>query len=161
MLQSYQLSVPLSESVAPTDPIAIYQSLDVCVGTNRPYKCHLKDKARFRSVARNQNNLLAASWPLHQTLDGPNNMDFMSVLKLSVVNSSEHRLAEKDNRFSVKLQLEFYHELDAMAFQPRPESAQKIWHITVYVQDKVEFLDFVEWKSNDTQEQWDRYAAVL
>mmetsp|Transcript_19548 Transcript_19548/g.42141 ORF Transcript_19548/g.42141 Transcript_19548/m.42141 type:complete len:345 (-) Transcript_19548:419-1453(-) len=164
-LQSYRLSVPVTESVAPTDPVAIYQSLDVCVGTNRPYKCHLKDKARFRSVARNQNNLLAASWNLHQMLDGLNNMDSMSVLKLSVVNASEYRLAEKDNRFRVTLQLEFYHELDAKAFQPRPEGArrinEKIWHTTVYVQDKVEFSEFVAWKSNDTQEQWDGYAAVL
>eukprot|EP00523_Entomoneis_sp_CCMP467_P013196 CAMPEP_0168802488 /NCGR_PEP_ID=MMETSP0725-20121227/20095_1 /TAXON_ID=265536 /ORGANISM="Amphiprora sp., Strain CCMP467" /LENGTH=94 /DNA_ID=CAMNT_0008854233 /DNA_START=143 /DNA_END=427 /DNA_ORIENTATION=+ len=31
-------------------------------------------------------------------------MDSMSVLKLSVVNASEYRLAEKDNRFRVTLQ---------------------------------------------------------
>lgn len=164
-LQSYRLSAPVTESVAPTDPVAIYQSLDVCVGTNRPYKYHLKDKAIFQTVARNQNNLLAASWNLHQMLDGLNNMDSMSVLKLSVVNTTECRIAEKDNRFGVTLQLEFYHELDANAFQPRPEGAKKInektWYTTVYVQDKVEFSEFVAWKSNDTQEQWDRYAAVL
>ena len=98
-------------------------------------------------------------------LDGLNNMDSMSVLKLSVVNASEYRVAEKDNRFRVTLQLEFYHELDAKSFQSHPEGAQRInektWHTTVYVQDKVEFSEFVAWKSNDTQEQWDRYAAVL
>lgn len=164
-LHSYQMSIPVTESVAPTDPIAIYQSLDVCVGTNRPYKCHLKDKAKFRSVATNPNNLLAASWPLHQMLDGINNDDSMSVLKLSIFNTSECRLVEKDNRFAVILQLEFFHAVDAKAFRPRPEGArrinEKIWHTTVYVKDKCEFNEFVAWKSNNTQEQWDQYEAVL
>ena len=64
----------------------------------------------------------------------------------------------------VTLQLKFYHEVDAKAFQP-PEGAkrtnEKTWHTTVFVQDQVEFSEFVGWKSSDTQEQWDRYAAAL
>ena len=89
----------------------------------------------------------------------------MSVLKLSVVKSSDSRLAAKDNRFSVVLNLEFFNEVETAVFQPRPEGAKRIdkknWQTTVYVKDKDEFAKFVEWKSQDTQEQWDRYAEVV
>lgn len=99
-------------------------------------------------------------------LDGLNNADSMSVVKLDVVDASEFPYADHDDRFRVTLKLEFFHEVDARAFKPRPVgalriSSDKIWHTTVYVQDKVEFSKFVAWKSEDTQKQWDRYAAVL
>ena len=163
-LESYRLSVPVTEVVELTDPVAIYQSLDVCVGTNMPYKCHLKDKAKFKSVARNPNNILAASWPLHQMLDGLNNLDRMSVVKLSVAYASDSLVLSQDNRFAVTLQLGFFHKVDASSFQPRNGAKklnEKVWQTTVYVKDKNAFVEFVKWKANDTQNQWDRYRASL
>ena len=93
------------QAVKPSDPVAIYQSLDVCVGRNKAYKCHLKDKAKYRSVAGNPNNMLAASWPLHQTLDGLNHHENMSVIKLSISSMSDTTIATQDNRYSVTLQM--------------------------------------------------------
>jgi len=89
------------------------------VAINKPYKCNLKDKAKFKSVARNPNNVLAASWPLHQMLDGINNRDNMSVVKLSVVSASDTTTAAQGNRYSVTLQLQFFNEVDAAGFQAR------------------------------------------
>lgn len=163
-LASYRLSVPITEPLAPTDEVAIYQSIDVCVGTNLPYKCHLKDKARFKSVAQDPNNLLAASWPLHQMLDGLNNRDNMSVVKLSVVSKSPTPIAAQDGRFSVTLRLDFLNDIDANSFQARNgarRSDTKQWETVVYVRDPTKFEEFVEWKGNDTQSQWDLYNRKL
>lgn len=157
-LASYRLSVPITEPLAPTDEVATYQSIDVCVGTNLPYKCHLKDKARFKSVARDANNLLAASWPLHQMLDGLNNRDNMSVVKLSVVSKSPRPIAAQDGRFSVTLRLYFFHDVDANSFQAKNgagRSGTKQWETVVYGRDPTKFEEFVEWKGNDTQSHWD------
>lgn len=163
-LESYRLSVPVTEAVEPNDPLALYQSLDVCVGRTKPYKCHLKDKAKYKSVANDPNNILVASWPLHQMLDGLDHHDAMSVVKLSVVSMSDTAFAEYDNRYRVILKLEFFTEVDAAAVQWRT-GAQKLdkltWHTIVHVKDKEKFAAFVEWKGNDTQRQWDEYHRLL
>ena len=163
-LSSYRLSIPATEPVDQNDDIAIYQSIDVCVGTNKPYKCHLKDKARFKAVARDQNNLLAASWPFHQMLDGLNNVDDMSVVKLLVVGTSEGPIVAQGNRFSVTLRLEFFHQVDADSFQAKTGALRrgtKEWETVVYVRDAARFREYATWKGNDTQSQWDRYNKQL
>lgn len=163
-LESYRLSNPVTEAVEFNDPIAIYQSLDVCVGRNKPYKCHLKDKAKFKSIARNENNVLAASWPLHQMLDGLNHADDMSVVKLSVASTSEYGICTKDDRYAIALQLEFFNEVDAAAFQPRMDASKiddRTWRTTVYIKNKTEFAEFVRWKGEDTENQWTSYRRTL
>jgi len=163
-LESYRLSNPITEAVDFDDPIAIYQSLDVCVGRNKPYKCHLKDKAKFKSVARNENNIVAASWALHQMLDGLNHADNMSVVKLSVTSLSDCTISSQDNRYAIVVKLEFFNSVDAAAFQPRA-GATKIdnttWQTTVYVKNKAEFAEFVQWKGDDTEKQWTIYRRTL
>jgi hypothetical protein len=163
-LELYRLSVPITEAVEPTDPIAIYQSLDVCVGRTKPYKCHLKDKAKFKAVAGDPNNILAASWALHQMLDGLNHYDEMSVVKLSILSVSGERIAAQDNRYAVTLQLEFFEQVDAAAFQAKPGAKrvnERTWQTVVHVQDKDKFAMYVDWKGKDTQSQWDAHEAFL
>lgn len=164
-LASYRLSIPATEAVEVTDPLAVYQALDVCMGTNNHYKCHLKDKALFKSVQRDPNNIVAASWTLHQMLDGLNNRDKMPVVKLSVCGTSQHPLADKQGRYRVSLQLEFFHIIDAQAFQPKAGCServdQKTWKTTVHVEDKNKFIECVEWKGSATQNLWDAYQAKL
>ena len=145
-LESYRLSAPITEGVEPQSPLAVYQALDVCVGTNKHYKCHLKSQTKYKSVASNPNNMLAASWPLHQMLDGLNNMDNMSVVKLSIYSASD--------------------EVDAQSFQAKPGATRddtnaNIWRTCVFVKDKGQFAEFVAFKGNETQRQWDRYNQVL
>ena len=163
-LESYRLSAQVTEAVERSDPVALYQSLDVCVGRTKPYKCHLKDKAKYRSVAKDPNNILAASWPFHQMLDGLNHLDEMSVVKLSVVSMSDTTFAQYDSRDRVVLKLQFFTEGDAAAVQWKSgaQNSDKVtWLTTVYVKDKQKFAEFVEWKGNDTQRQWDEHSRIL
>lgn len=115
-LHSYRLSVhstEVAEVAEPNELITKYQSLDVPIGRVLPYKCHLKDKARFKALQREENNLVVASWPFRQMLDGLNTMETsIPLVALSVRSTSEHRSAAHDNRYSVTLCLEF-------SFQPR------------------------------------------
>lgn len=159
-----QLSVPITESGELNGPLSIYQSLGICLGTTKPYKCHLKDKAKYKSVAGNPNNIVAASWPLHQMLDGLNNQDNMSFAKLSILSASDATIATMDNRYAVTLELRFFHTVDALAFQARTDANRRddrTWETTVDVKDKDEFAGFDEWKGNDTQRQWDEYNSML
>mmetsp|Transcript_9267 Transcript_9267/g.17729 ORF Transcript_9267/g.17729 Transcript_9267/m.17729 type:complete len:125 (-) Transcript_9267:92-466(-) len=114
--------------------------------------------------ANNPNNILAASWPLHQMLDGLDHYENMPVIKLSISSVTDETIATQDNRYSVTLQLEFFNEVDAAAFQARDGARQvdkRTWQTTVYVKNKDEFAAFVDWKGSDTQRQWDDYNAVL
>lgn len=52
-LHSYRLSVPITTEADPSSPIAQYQCLDKQVVGYNPYKCHLKDKAKFQSLLNN------------------------------------------------------------------------------------------------------------
>eukprot|EP00978_Attheya_sp_CCMP212_P047431 scaffold421366_cov58-Attheya_sp.AAC.1 len=97
-------------------------------------------------------------------LDGINNWDNMSVVKLSVVSACDTTIAEQGNRYSVTLQLQFFNEVDAAGFQARCGATQvdKLsWQTIVHVEDKDKFAEFVEWKGNDTQRQWHQYNEVL
>jgi hypothetical protein len=164
-LHSYRLSVPITEVADPNEPITKYQSLDVPIGRVLPYKCHLKDKARFKTLQREENNLVVASWSFHQMLDGLNTMEAsIPLLALSVRSTSEHRSAAHDNRYSVALGLEFFDKIDADSFQPRVGAKKidsKTWETVVYVSDKKVFQDCVEWKGHDTREKWRRHREFL
>lgn len=91
-------------------------------------------------------------------LDGLNNIDDMSVVKLSVVGTSVGPIVAKGNRFSVTLRLEFFHRVDADSFQARTDALRRVtkeWDTVVYVKDAARFREYVAWKGNDTQSQWD------
>eukprot|EP00977_Amphora_coffeiformis_P007510 scaffold1640_cov161-Amphora_coffeaeformis.AAC.33 len=97
-------------------------------------------------------------------LDGLNHEDGMSVVKLSVASFSAYTISSKDNRYAIFLQLEFFNAVDAAAFQPR-EGATKIdnttWQTTVFARDKTEFVEFVQWKGDETEKQWSLYRRTL
>lgn len=163
-LHSYRLSIPITEPAETNEPITRYQSLDMCIGRAKPYKCHLKDKASFKALQRNENNMVVASWPFHQMLDGLNTEESIPLVALGVKSTSERRLAQNDNRYSVTMVLEFYEKVDAEAFQKR-EGAKRIdaktWETVVFVSDKVLFEECVKWKGNNTREQWRQHRAFL
>ena len=97
-------------------------------------------------------------------LDGLNHYENMSVIKLSIATVSDTTIASMDNRYAVTLQLEFFNEVDAASFQARQGAKpvdKRTWQTAVYVKDKDEFAEFVDWKGEDTQRQWDDYNAVL
>ena len=159
-LASYRLSVPVTASIDSDDPLLMYQAVDVCVGSTKHYKCHLKDKATFKNLQNKDDNVVAASWPFHQMLDGLNVVGGIPTVKLSVANEAEHPSAAHAGRFRVNLRLEFLTLLDANSFVGRPNLSQRIddltWQVTVFVKDKKTFRECVEWKGENTQTTWDR-----
>jgi len=137
----------------------------VPIGRIKPYKCYLKDKARFKALQREENNIVVASWPFHQMLDGLNTEETsIPQVALSVRSTSEHRSAAHANRFSVTLGLEFFEKVDADSFQPRKGAKRiddKTWETVVVVSDTKVFKECVEWNGNDTREKWQQHWEFL
>lgn len=163
-LHTYRFSAPETTAVDATTPLAIYQCLDKQVIGYNPYKCHLKDKARFKSLQSNENNMVAASWQLHQQMDGLNATEGIPGVRITVHSSTGERSAEHDQRIPVCLNLEFRSQHLASLFQgvvmPRKVDETN-WQVTVYVEDPGLFRECVTWKANDTQQKWDAYERFL
>ena len=56
-----RLSVPVTEPAEPNTPLLRFQIIDKLVPHIKHYKCHLKDKDKFRRLHNNENNMLARS----------------------------------------------------------------------------------------------------
>ena len=164
-LHSYRLSVPVTEAVEPNTPLVRFQSIDKPMPYLGHYKCHLKDKAKFKQLQNNENNMVAASWPFHQQLDGLNVEEGIPLAAISVKKASSSRIAAYGNRYCVTLSIEFFHPELAVSFAA-PEGARKgdqenIWEVVMYVEDKSVFTACVDWKYQDTMKQWEEHRAFL
>ena len=159
-LESYHWSVPLTEMVEDDSPITIYQSLEGLLAGLKHVKCHLHDKAKNKKLQNDENNMVAASWPFHQMMDGISTKESIPLLRLSFLKASQNRLAEFDNRFRVTVQVEFRHVANASLYRA-PLGAVKLnettWKTDVYVKDKQIFQECLEWKYNNTTKAWAAY----
>ena len=164
-LHSYRLSVPVTEPAEPNTPLVRFQSIDKVVPHLKHYKCHLKDKAKFKQLQNDENNMLAASWTFHQQLDGLNVEEGMPLAAISVKKASSGQIAAHDNRYSVTLLIEFFYpELAAVFAAPvgaGKGDQENTWETVVYVQDRNVFAECVRWKFQDTMEQWQKHRAFL
>jgi hypothetical protein len=156
-LLSYRLSGPSTEGVEPQTSLAKFQAIDKPRADVLHCKCHLKGRAKFRNLASNENNMVAASWLFHQMMDGLNTVEGIPLVAISIETASEHRSAAHDNRYVVTLQLEFYNETSALTFVPTAQ-AKKVdnirWATSVYAKDLALFQECVAWKAKDTQAKW-------
>eukprot|EP00545_Synedropsis_sp_CCMP1620_P011822 CAMPEP_0119014332 /NCGR_PEP_ID=MMETSP1176-20130426/9529_1 /TAXON_ID=265551 /ORGANISM="Synedropsis recta cf, Strain CCMP1620" /LENGTH=352 /DNA_ID=CAMNT_0006967487 /DNA_START=22 /DNA_END=1080 /DNA_ORIENTATION=- len=164
-LHSYRLSVPLTEAVEPDTPLARYQCIDKQLPGLMSYKCHLKDKAKFKKLQNNENNMLAASWSFHQMMDGLRTNDRLPMVAISVKSRGSHRSAAHANRVAVTLLLEFREEAQASWFQGS-QGATKIqgtnnWEVVAFVEDPQIFCDCVAWKHADTIQTWEAHQEFL
>ena len=164
-LHSYRLSVPVTEPAEVDSPLVQFQSIDKRVPHLNHYKCHLKDKAKFRKLQSNENNMVAASWSFHQQLDGLNVQEGIPLAAMSVKDASNDPSAAHDNRYCVTLAIQFFYPELAALFVALV-GARKIdethsWETVVYVKDKKLFSECVEWKFQDTMEQWRRHREFL
>ena len=163
-LHSYRLSIPPTTEVAAGSPLGQYQCLDKQMIGFNPYKCHLKDKAKFKSLQSDENNIVAASWQLHQLMDGLNSVDGIPGVALSVVNVGKERSAEHGGRIMVRLNLEFRSKYHADLFQGKgmPLRVDDLnWQVAVYVEDGATFCDCVAWKQSDTKRRWKEHGTFL
>jgi hypothetical protein len=160
---SFTLTV-YPEPIEPNSALVRYQSIDKQLPHIDHYKCHIKDKAKFKSFQNNDNNMVAASWPFHQMMDGLNTPEGIPLVALSVQKSLPCRNLEYDNLYAVTLLLEFYYTDLAQAFAAK-EGARKLsdesWETVVYFHDKVIFQECIEWKWNNTQSKWRDHDAFL
>ncbi|KAG7342462.1 hypothetical protein IV203_007555 [Nitzschia inconspicua] len=163
-LHSYHLSVPVTEPVEPASNLLRYQCIDLPLPHINHYKCHLKDKAKFKQLQWNENNMVAASWLFHQQLDGLNVAEGIPLVALSFKTASNDRLVSHNRRYRVTLLVEFFYQELAAVFAPTG-LARKIdetsWEISLYVEDKHMFKECIDWKSANTKKQWDDHREFL
>mmetsp|Transcript_7555 Transcript_7555/g.14809 ORF Transcript_7555/g.14809 Transcript_7555/m.14809 type:complete len:418 (+) Transcript_7555:469-1722(+) len=126
------------------------------------YQLHIKDKAKFRDLRNNPNNLLAGSWtPFHQHFDGlntPGNLPQVAV-RFEQVVGEEIVGDERTKRHRVEVALEFRDSASERIMAPRLKNGStKIseceWRTFVHVLDATEFKDCLEWKHADTKRKW-------
>jgi hypothetical protein len=164
-LHSYRLSVPVTEAVEPGSLLAQFQSVDKQQPFLLPYKCHLKDKAKFKSLQTNENNMLAASWPFHQMMDGINTEDGLPLVCISVQSQGDSRSASNGDRVPVTLRLEFRNQAAAAGYVGKDRASkcvnETVWDVTVYVSDPKLFCECVAWKQNDTRQKWLEHQQIL
>lgn len=164
-LHYYHLSLPITEPAEPNTPLARFQSIDKPIPHLRHYKCHLNDKAKFKLLQNDENNMVAASWTFHQQLDGLDVEDGMPLAAMSIKEASSCRIAAHGNRYRVTLSIQFFYPELAASFAA-PEGArngdqENTWETVVYVQDKTMFADCVGWKFQDTMTQWQKHRVLL
>lgn len=163
-LKSYHWSVPLTEMIENDTPLAQYQSLDRHMAKLNHVKCHLHDKAKNKKLQNDENNMIAASWPFHQMMDGIATTEKIPTLRLSFISASDHTLAVHDNRYEVSVGIEFRDAASASNYQP-PTGAIKVdalnWRTVVYVKNKETFKTCLEWKHNSTTMVWNKIDQEL
>uniref|UniRef100_A0A6T7I4N0 Uncharacterized protein n=1 Tax=Attheya septentrionalis TaxID=420275 RepID=A0A6T7I4N0_9STRA len=162
-LHSYHLLDPLTEPAENDSALIKYQSIDKMPLGVVQYKCHLHDKAKNKRLQNNENNMVAASWYFHQLLDGVHTDDKIPLVVLTFVSASEARLADKDNRYQVKISVEFFDQKYRETYQA-PVGARLmdgVWQTSVFVKDKNIFKTCVDWKEQDTRNKWKQHKEWL
>ena len=137
----------------------------------KPYRCHLiskstieKSKDLDKSLADDDNNLLAASWLFHQYLDGSNVEDECTGLSLPQIAESRDFKEEivgdppfkrKQVELSVQCRDDDIAKVIGQRLKNGSESkSKKEWKIFVHVTDPQLFCDCLEWKYEDTVKKW-------
>ena len=108
--------------------------------------------------------MVAASWQLHQPLDGLNSTEGIPGVLMTISSTGTDCSADHENRTAVSLNLEFHNEYLASLFQGNgmpKKMDEKNWQITVFVKDPKIFGECVAWKANDTRQKWDAHARFL
>jgi hypothetical protein len=130
-----------------------------------PYKCHFKDKSKFKSLQNNDNNMLAASWTFHQMMDGLNTVDDLPLVCISVLSQGNARSTDHEERVLMTLQLEFFRPAAAAAYIGNKSTSKRInetvWNVDVYVDDPKLFTDCVSWKEKDTRQRWQEHEQLV
>lgn len=178
-VQSFLEFMTLPSSVSSTvsvvsdmdDPLYKYQCLErpqefVETGT-KPYRCHLKPKARFAKLANEFNNQLAGTWLFHQWLDGLHTCvdddNDIPILAIRPVTDSIRDTflpgPPPTTRSRVDIIIEFRESSKAKYFEGRlKEGSKRIedkkLQTFVLVSDPAIFCDCLQWKYEDTIKKW-------
>ena len=116
-------------------------------------------------MQNNKNNLLAASRPFHQMMDGLNTDEHLPMVAISVKSKVSDRSASHAYRFPMVVLLEFQEETHASIFRGNTGSRRvegtKNWEVVVFVADAEVFCDCVAWRHADTKQKWAAHQEFL
>mmetsp|Transcript_47005 Transcript_47005/g.112936 ORF Transcript_47005/g.112936 Transcript_47005/m.112936 type:complete len:301 (+) Transcript_47005:262-1164(+) len=156
-------------SVGSDNELVQFQCLEKpeCFASLDAYRLHIKDKAKFRDLRDNPNNLLAGSWtPFHQHLDGLNTPDNLPQVAVRFEKDQGEELVGNppSKRRKVDIVLEFRDSASEEIMAPRLKNgsvkvADQIWRTFVHVLDADKFQECLEWKHQDTRRKWEQFNA--
>lgn len=160
-----------TEPVALTEPLWKYQSIesDASFAVRMPYKLHIKDKARFKGLRDNENNMLAGSWTFHQLFDGLNTAEGHLVPLLAIrwlgCDPNVTQFPDGERRFKVELLIEFF--MDAAEADLAgslkvcfTKVSDRNWKVFVYVCDTETFKECIDWKYTQANQIWNDHLVV-
>lgn len=147
----------------PTDDIVVYQSLEKpdflefgSEGAHLISHAICKKKPKYGSLDKSENNRLALSRQLHGYVDGLSN-GWRPVVKLNYVSAEQHPV---DGRYRVVVGVEFLNQKVRGLVEPLLKSGSRnttnplIMECDVFVRDKLEFVDSLKHKSEETMKIW-------
>ena len=165
------LSAPSSASISAheaSSDLFKFQSIEDHTrrGHDKFYQLHLKDKARFKELKYNENNLIAGTWLFHQFLDALNVDEGVPLLALRFLSKAGERDATRDGRVRVVVQVEFFDgiaedQIKGNFKQGTVRVGELVWETAVWVQDAGVFEECVRWKERDTRRKWEEYRERL
>ena len=153
------------------DPLYKYQCLErpqeFFVTGTKPYRCHLKPRARFAKLTHEVNNQLAGTWLFHQWLDGlhtfADNDENIPILAVRPIKESIQTVylpgPPPTTRSRVDIIIEFRESIKAEVFETRlKEGSKRIddkkLQTFVLVSDPTIFCECLQWKYDDTIKKW-------
>lgn len=147
----------------PTDDIVRYQSIERIEwlefgseGAHLVASHHCKKSVKLLHLDRSENNRLALSRQLHGYVDGLSNGK-RPVVKLNYVPSNEEYV---DGRYRVVIGVQFLDAKVKALVEPllkplsRRTSDPLVMDCDVYVRDKLEFIQSLQFKSDETEKIW-------
>jgi hypothetical protein len=155
-----------TDALAKEDDLVKYQSLESpdCFQVFDACKMHIKDKALFKDLKRDPNNLIAGSWtPFHQAFDGMGTHGKIPkvAIRFERAHSEQILLSETKKRQRVDVALEFQNEQVERLVAPRLKQGSSKnplkdleWLSFVHVEDPHIFQECLDWKYEETKRKW-------
>ena len=154
-------------------PLAQFQCLEVINSNTFPYRCHIKPKSKFKLLASNESNMIAASWLFHQYFDGLNTQDVVSGMQnvpLIALKADPHEEPKDEvvgtppqKRARVSLLLEcrssdVHTDIGTLLKTGSERVSDLVWKTFIHVSDAKTFCDCLDWKYKETHRMWETDA---
>ena len=137
--------------------------------STRPYRCHIKPRAKLRDLAGNDSNIIAGSWLFHQYFDGLNTEDDSGLSDIPLIAlRPDPEEAPRDElvgepprkRARVSLLVECRSRAGETVGSLLKHGSERIsdtgdvWKTFIHVPDAKTLCECLQWKYTDTQSIW-------
>jgi hypothetical protein len=159
-----------TEPVDFTESLWKYQSIEssVIFNARKPYRLHIKDKAQFKGLRDNENNMFAGSWTFHQLFDGLHTVEGHGVPLLAIQwlgsDPKVTQFPDGERRFKVELQIEFFTDAaEADLVNNLKIGSSKVsdrnWKVFVHVCEPKTFKECIKWKYAQANKIWNDHLV--